>query len=55
MKLAKSNEFSSLLLWVLKKEVKELCIELLPSYQVPNFIEIVDDIPKNGSGKKIRI
>lgn len=37
------------------KEVKELCIELLPSYQVPNYIEIVDDIPKNGSGKKIRI
>ena len=29
--------------------------KLLPTYQVPNSIEIVDEIPKNGSGKKIRI
>lgn len=35
-------------------EVKELCINLLPQYQIPNIIEIVDEIPKNGSGKKIR-
>ena len=32
-----------------------MCIKLLPTYQVPNSIEIVDEIPKNGSGKKIRI
>lgn len=37
------------------KEIKEMCIKLLPTYQVPNLIEIVDEIPKNGSGKKIRI
>ena len=37
------------------KEVKEMCIKLLTTYQVPNLIEIVDEIPKNGSGKKIRI
>lgn len=37
------------------KEVKEMCVKLLPTYQVPNLIEIVDEIPKNGSGKKIRI
>ena len=36
------------------KEVKEMCIKLLPTYQVPNLIEIVNEIPKNGSGKKIR-
>lgn len=35
-------------------EVKELCVNLLPTYQIPNLIEIVDEIPKNGSGKKIR-
>ena len=37
------------------KEVKEMCIKLLPTYQVSNIIEIVNEIPKNGSGKKIRI
>ena len=37
------------------KEVKEMCIKLLPTYQVPNLIEIVNEIPKNGSEKKIRI
>ena len=35
-------------------EIKELCVKLLPQYQIPNIIEIVDEIPKNGSGKKIR-
>jgi acyl-CoA synthetase (AMP-forming)/AMP-acid ligase II len=29
-----------------------MCVKLLPAYQVPNLIEIVDEIPKNGSGKK---
>ena len=36
------------------KEVRKLCIERLPSYQIPYHIEIVDEIPKNGSGKKLR-
>jgi acyl-CoA synthetase (AMP-forming)/AMP-acid ligase II len=36
------------------KEVKELCIKLLPSYQIPEMIEIVDKIEKNASGKIIR-
>ena len=36
------------------KEVRKLCIDLLSSYQIPNYIEIVDEIPKNGSGKKLR-
>lgn len=35
-------------------EVKDLCRTYLPSYQVPNQIILVDDIPKNGSGKIIR-
>jgi acyl-CoA synthetase (AMP-forming)/AMP-acid ligase II len=29
-----------------------MCVKLLPTYQVPNIIEIVVEIPKNGSGKK---
>lgn len=32
-------------------EVKQLCMELLPSFQVPSVIELVDELPKNGSGK----
>lgn len=36
------------------KEIKEMCVNLLPTYQVPSLIEIVIDIPKNGSGKKLR-
>lgn len=35
-------------------EVKRLCIECLPSYQVPTTIVIADELPKNGSGKRIR-
>lgn len=35
-------------------EVRRLCVKLLPSFQVPTKIDIVDDIPKNGSGKIIR-
>lgn len=35
-------------------EVKQLCVEALPSFQVPLFIELVDQLPRNGSGKIIR-
>lgn len=35
-------------------EVKQLCMELLPSFQVPSIIELVDELPKNGSGKIMR-
>ena len=35
-------------------EVKELCRNLLPSYQIPNKIYLVDELPKNGSGKIVR-
>lgn len=35
-------------------EVKELCSECLPSFQIPTHIEIVNELPKNGSGKIIR-
>lgn len=35
-------------------EVKELCYTHLPSYQMPTRINLVDELPKNGSGKIIR-
>lgn len=35
-------------------EVKELCIQVLPSFQIPSHIELVDVLPKNASGKIIR-
>lgn len=35
-------------------EVKELCRKNLSSYQIPNRINLMDEIPKNGSGKIIR-
>lgn len=35
-------------------EVKQMCIDLLPNYQVPTHIELVSELPKNGSGKIIR-
>ena len=35
-------------------EVKQLCMKMLPSFQVPSAIELVDELPKNGSGKIIR-
>lgn len=43
-----SGTFSSV------EEVKKLCITTLPSFQIPTLIELVDEIPKNGSGKVIR-
>ena len=42
------GEFSS------PEEVKQLCMQVLPSFQVPSIIELVDELPKNGSGKIIR-
>ena len=42
------GEFSS------AEEVKQLCMKALPSFQVPSVIELVDELPKNGSGKIIR-
>lgn len=35
-------------------EVRKLCIEHLPLFQIPQVIELVDELPKNGSGKIIR-
>lgn len=35
-------------------EIKQCCIKLLPSFQVPSSIELVDELAKNGSGKIIR-
>ncbi len=35
-------------------EVKRLCIKRLPKYAVPTYIELVDHLPKNGSGKIMR-
>lgn len=35
-------------------EVKQLCIDLLPSFQIPSKIELVAELKRNGSGKIIR-
>ena len=35
-------------------EVKELCSLYLPAYQMPSHINLVNEIPKNGSGKIVR-
>ena len=37
-----------------KSEVFAVCRNCLPSYQLPDVIDIVDKIPKNASGKVIR-
>lgn len=36
------------------EEVKQLCMKVLPSFQIPTAIELMDELPKNGSGKIIR-
>ena len=36
------------------EDVKRLCVKALPSFQVPSVIELLDELPKNGSGKIIR-
>ena len=43
-----SGDFSSV------NEVKLLCAKLLSSYQNPTYIELLNELPKNGSGKIIR-
>jgi acyl-CoA synthetase (AMP-forming)/AMP-acid ligase II len=35
-------------------EVRTLCNRILPSFQIPSVIELLDELPKNGSGKIIR-
>lgn len=37
-----------------KSELFSICKKMLPPYQLPDMIEIVDEIPKNASGKIIR-
>ena len=43
-----AGEFSSV------QDVKHFCSDALPSFQVPSAIELLDELPKNGSGKVIR-
>lgn len=43
-----AGDFSSI------DEIKALCYELLPPFQVPSAIELLDELPKNGSGKMLR-
>ena len=35
-------------------DVKNLCLKLLPAFQIPSRIRILDELPKNESGKIIR-
>ena len=35
-------------------EVKQLCLECLPTYQIPTSLELVSELPRNGSGHIIR-
>ena len=35
-----------------KDEVRDMCINLLPPYQIPSVIELVESIEKNASGKQ---
>jgi acyl-CoA synthetase (AMP-forming)/AMP-acid ligase II len=37
-----------------KSEIFNICKKLLPLYQLPDIIEVVDAVPKNASGKVIR-
>ncbi len=37
-----------------EEEVKALCKECLPTYQIPNRINLLDEITKNASGKIVR-
>lgn len=36
------------------EEVKQLCTDSLPTFQIPSAIELLPELPKNGSGKVIR-
>ncbi len=35
-------------------EVRKLCVEVLPGFQIPTEIELLDELAKNGSGKILR-
>lgn len=35
-------------------DVRKMCLDRLPSFQMPSKIELVDELPKNGTGKIIR-
>ena len=35
-------------------EVKEVCLAMLPKFQIPTYIELIDELPRNASGKIIR-
>ena len=35
-------------------EVRRMCKSLLPAYQMPAKINLIESIPKNGSGKIVR-
>lgn len=37
-----------------ENEVRALCTRILPSFQIPTIINLVKEIPRNGSGKVIR-
>lgn len=37
-----------------ENEVRTLCTRVLPSFQIPTIINLVKEIPRNGSGKVIR-
>ena len=43
-----SGDFNSV------EEVKQLCTDSLPAFQIPSTIELLPELPKNGSGKVIR-
>lgn len=36
------------------EEVREMCTHYLSPYQIPSIVELVDSLPKNGTGKVIR-
>lgn len=37
------------------KDIFDICVELLSSYQIPDCIEVVENITRNASGKLIRL
>lgn len=43
-----SGEFSTV------DEVQKLCTQILPTYQIPSRIELLDELKKNASGKIVR-
>ena len=43
-----SGDFSN------REDVRKLCIKLLPAYEIPDEIELYDELPKNASGKLLR-